>query len=392
MKRILVLSQFFYPDKTATGKILAELFEGIAKEDFQVDVISSRQEYGANVSEPLPTYEEWSNMRIFRCFRFFQSKDSSFGRIFNYIMVFLLTAFTCFHHGLHRKKDCIVTVSNPPIMPILGALLKNNHRKFVYILHDLYPDIAVAMGVVTERHLFARFMRWANKYSFNHADRIIVLGRDMKKHLIDAYKIPANKITVITNWATKDFYQPIEKKEMFRIVYTGNLGKFHDLGIAVEALKRLNNVELFFIGEGASKQLLQEMSKNVAHVYFLPFLAMKEYEQMLSSADALLVSLEQHLSGLAVPSKFYTYLSSGRPIICVSDRTTEMAMIISEYNCGFVINHGDVDGFVNEVEKIRDDIDLRYHIGKNAHDLYLKYYQKSAIVQAYKKIFDSMLD
>ncbi|MFC2336615.1 MAG: glycosyltransferase family 4 protein [Negativicutes bacterium] len=388
MKHILLLSQFFYPDKTGTGRVMGALFSALSQRGFAVDVVASRQEYGDMAGRILPIFEQYGKVRVFRCFRWFCAQESGFGRIFNYVMVFFCTFWTCLHHRLTREKDIIVSVSNPPIMPLLGLLLRRRGQRFIYILHDLYPDIAIAMGVVGERHLFSRVMFAVNRYVFKNADQVVVLGRDMKAYLEKAYQVPEGKMVIIPNWARDGIaYQAKPSGRIFRVLYTGNMGRFHDLKLAVEAFRTLPNAELIFVGEGASKAEVMARARGMQNVRFLPFLGETAYREMLITADAFLVSLEANLSGMAVPSKFYTYLAAGRPIIAISDMTTEMAMTIREKEVGFVVPHGDVRAFLAAVEFLRENEEAAHEMGKRAHRLYLAQYCQTEIVRMYASLF-----
>ena len=392
MKKILVLSQFFYPDKTGTGKILAELFFSLNKKEFSVDVISGRKKYSDLSQLVLKEYEVVDDVKIYRTFRWFASKDTSIGRIYNYIMFFICASWKCFRQGVHKDKDLIVSVSNPPIMPLLGAILKNSHRRFIYVLHDLYPDIAIAMNVVGKKHLFSRTMFAVNRYIFSKVDKVVVLGRDMEKHLMDHYHVPKERISVVSNWATSSCIEEVGKKNLnkFRILYTGNMGRFHNLELAIETVRGIEDIELIFVGEGALKDKLISMSSNMNNVRFLSYLDDTEYQNILFSADALLVSLEKNLSGLAVPSKFYTYLAVGKPILCISDQNTEMALSIKECDCGFVIGHEDISGFRNALDRLKNSMELKKRMGQNGRMLFEAKYIKETVIKQYEELFKTI--
>jgi len=361
---------------------------------FEVCVVSSRQEYGATTRKLLTPFEQRENINIFRCGKYYASKDKTFGRIYNYLAVFFTVAFTCLRKRLYLDKEIVVSVSNPPIMPLLGALLKSEKRKFVYIIHDLYPDIAIAMNVISKKHPFSRVMFFVNQFVFKRVDKVVVLGRDMKTHLMKTYHVPADRITIISNWANKDYCRHVTQmdasRRRFRLLYTGNLGRFHSLGIAIHAMRHLPEAEVVFVGEGAAKESLIEMSQNMENVKFYPFLMPKEYEAMLCSANVLFVSLEKSLCGLAVPSKFYTYLSAGKPILCVADKKSEISMEISNLQCGFVIEHDDEVEFIDSIKKLMMDRTMCERMGERAHAAYKEKYRLDRITLRYQQLFENL--
>lgn len=388
--RLLLMSQFFFPDRTGTGKILGELFTGLADHVFSTVVVSSRQEYGVKTNALLPVEEHYGKVSVKRSGRHYFSKNSTCGRLMNYVLAFVNTAFTVIRESLAKDRDILICVSNPPIMPLLLVWLKRRQQKTVYILHDLYPDIAIAMGVVGTKHIFSRLMFACNKYVFARLDKIVVLGEDMKKYLKFRYEVPEDKLAVIPNWASADYRECVSTKKIdgkFEVLYSGNMGRFHQLDIAVSALAGKQNVVLHFVGEGQAKAELMAQVGKEDNVRFDSFLDDIEYRKTLQNADVLFVSLEHNLSGLAVPSKFYTYLSAGKPIICVADKSTEMAELITKHECGFVVSHGNVARFRQCVDKLECDKELRLRMGDNSHKLYEQFFRKDQVIAAYEHLF-----
>ena len=391
MKKILLFSQFFYPDKTGTGKILAELFLGLDKDKFSINVISGRKIYNDSEGKILSQFELVNSIKIYRTFKWELDKNKFFGRIYNYIMFFICACYKCFKLKLQLDKDIIISVSNPPIMPLLGAVLKNKRNKFIYIVHDLYPDIAIALKVVNKDSLLAKIMLYINKFVFSKADKIVVLGRDMENYINTNYKVSSSKLIVISNWSNyKNINTNKRSDSLFKVLYTGNIGRFHNLEIAVDAIKGKNDIEMKFVGEGALKNSLEQQAENFDNIKFSSYLDDEKYYKELDSADVLLVSLEKNLSGMAVPSKLYTYLSTGKPILCISDSNTEMAMIIKEYNCGFVINHNDIESFNNYLNLLKKSTELRNEMGKNGYKAYVENYKKEDIIKKYEDLFENL--
>lgn len=388
MKKILLLTQFFYPDRTGTGKILSDLFFALSKEKFLIDVISSRQMYNDKSNRVLKKNERFEGLNIHRVFNTFISKEKMLGRLYNYISFFFLTVFKVLVNSMHTNVDIIVVSSNPPIIPLFAAFLKNHRRKFVYILHDLYPDIAINMKVIKRTSVLSKIMYKINFFAFSKVDKIIVLGNDMRKYLIRNYDLEKQKISVIENWSEVNKMElKRNSKKLFRIIYSGNLGKFHKLDIAIKVISELNNAEMIFIGEGYQKKYLMEMSMNYKNIKFLSYLSDKKYKEILNTADAFFVSLERNLYGLAVPSKFYTYLSVGKPIICLSDLESEIANIIKKYKCGVVIDYDHLEFFKENLIDIINRKEVANRMGANGFKLFKEKYEKSIIIKKYEEIF-----
>ena len=395
-EKLLVLSQFFYPDKISTGKVISELFFTLDKSKFDIKVVSGRRQYQDKSNSILPSYEVINNVVIHRVLKMLMPKEKAWGRLFNYIAFFFMCSYKLAIIKIYKDVNIIFTVSNPPILPLLGALFKSDRNNFIYLIHDLYPDIAIKLGVVTSKNVLSRVMFKINYIVFKRADKIIVLGRDMKEYLMRNYNVPGEKISIITNWSEKltlENFQFTSIRDKFKLVYTGNLGRFHDLEIAIEVAQILSeDMELIFVGEGAKKESLVKMvnDRNIKNVKFLSYLDDEEYKAMLTSADGLLLSLEEGLAGLAVPSKFYTYLAAGKPVVAITDQKSEVALVINEEKCGIVVKHGDVDYFVQEIKKMMKSKEYCEAMGVNAYCSFIRKYEKSVVIHQFQDLFCSL--
>ena len=390
LKKLLVFSQFFYPDQTGTGKVLAELFSCLVRKGFAVTALSSRQIHNDSKNTILAAHEVWEKVEIHRVFKNFKDKNKALGRIFNYLMFFIQTCFYTLQTGLHKNKDILISVSNPPIMPLLPAILKGK-RKFIYLIHDLYPDIAIKMGATRPNSLMAKVILAVNNFVFLKADKIIVLGRDMKQYLIDNYLVNADKIVVLTNWAEKVNCPSCSPGNEFQLIYSGNMGKFHSLEMLLDLAVSMVDINICFIGAGAQRDSLQAKAEKLAltNVGFSPFLEQEQYLRKMQQASAFVVSLEKNLTGLAVPSKFYTYLSLGKPIICISEPESEMAQIVIEADCGFVVAHGDLAALERAIEKLLDK-KVQLQMAENAKKVFVEKYEKTLVVAQYEKLLESL--
>ena len=386
---MLLFTQFFLPDKTGTGKVLGELFSYLALSN-DIDVLSSRQLYNDKSDSVLIRQEVINGIKIKRVFSKFADKNRPIGRIYNYLAFFTLAILETIFNKLTDKKDILVSVSNPPIMPLLPAILKSDKQKFIYILHDLYPDLPIKMGITSKNSSMSKFMFAVNNFIFKKADKVVVLGRDMQKYLCENYHVPITKINIITNWSEKKCLDDVDYiGDRFKVIYSGNMGRFHNLEMLVKLAERHYFIDLEFIGEGAQKEALINMVSdlNLKNVVFTDFLDEDKYISKMSTANAFAVSLEKNLTGLAVPSKFYTYLSMGRPIICIAEPECEMAIVIKESMCGIIAKHDDIDSLCNQVEELHRKPQIQVNMGESSKNIFHRFYEKDIVMKQFEKLF-----
>ncbi|MED0656409.1 glycosyltransferase family 4 protein [Anoxybacillus ayderensis] len=387
-KKLLILSQYYSPDIASTGQVLTQLAEDLSKRGIEVKVIT-----GKTTSSNVPSYEVLNGVKVWRVNLLRLNKSSTLGRLLSFFSFFLSVLIKLPFIG---KFDSVLIVSNPPMLPIIGHYLKKMKKvKFTFLLHDLYPDVALKMGVTTENSIMTKAMNWINRKVFASADHIVVLGRDAKQLLIEK-GVKAEKIKIITNWAedssvsSEEIHNIKEKllsKNKFSILYTGNIGLFYDLEYIVEAMLRVKDlpIEMIFVGEGVKKPLLMELVKryNLTNVRFLPYQPKEDYNSLLQAADVLLVALAKGMEGISVPSKTYGYLASGRPILAVLPAKSEIGQIVKEGNCGIQVEPRDLQGIEAAIKKLYENDELRKMLGQNARDLFEKEYCRQKVTRKF---------
>ena len=160
----------------------------------------------------------------------------------------------------HKDADCIFLVSTPPIQGLLGGLLmKRLNIPFVYNLQDIFPDSLVGSGLSTKGSLLWKIGRIIENYTYNSADKIIVISEDFKRNIMSK-GVAKEKIEVIYNWVDEKAIVPVAKeknplydeldicKDKFNVVYAGNLGNAQNIDIIIDAAQKLlSNQEIVFL-------------------------------------------------------------------------------------------------------------------------------------------------
>jgi glycosyltransferase involved in cell wall biosynthesis len=332
-------------------------------------------------------------------------KNSWQGKLFN--------ALTFFFHAFimtMNKKSCgpLVVVTNPPFLGILGPLLLGlKKRPFLIIVHDLYPDIAVAMGFLKSKSAAALIWRRLNRWIFRKAANIIVLGRDVQEVVLaQISKMHYHKVVYIPNWADSSLINPVSHddnpfieqlklKGKFIVQYSGNMGLTHDMESIIESAVELQNdsqIHFLLIGGGGKLKRLKELSHCFAlkNTTFLPYQPREKLAYSLGASHVSIISLENEARGLSVPSKLYGIMASGRPIIAMIPENSEVAMTIKEAQCGLVIPPKAVDKLTEAIIWMKTNPIEREKMGQRAYQVFLEKYTVQHGAQKYFSLIENL--
>ncbi|MGL5416428.1 MAG: glycosyltransferase family 4 protein [Clostridium sp.] len=392
--RLLLVSEFFYPYKTSTQKILTELSEDLVECGMEVSVLTSSNAYREE-KQKVDKYEEYKGIKIKRVFSTSLNRDSKIGRIINY-GTFTVSIFT---NLLFKKEyDKILFVSNPPLIPYLGYLMKKLRKKeYVYLVHDIYPDVAEKLGVIKEKSFISKLMNKINNKIYKNADKVIVLGTDMKK-VIEDKDVDTEKIEIVTNWADSKnnyrvdvenkFSEKYNMKNKFNIVYTGNISRVHAIDSILETaklLKRDKGIQFTFVGDGNRKEYIKEIKEkeNLDNIQLLDYMFGEEYNNILNSADIFISTLQKGIEGLGVPSKTYTYMSVGKPLIAIMDKKSEIGNMVSKYKLGKRFDDGEIEEIAEYIFYLKKNENEYRNIAENVMRCFEENYERKKVTKLF---------
>lgn len=390
--RVLVINSYYPPDAAASAYILGELTEDVARVH-EVEVVAGRPSYNPEATTYRP-----QGVCVTRVASTTFSRRTLVGRGLNYLtFTFLAAARAC----RAQRPDIVVTMTDPPIIGVIGVLAAVRFRRpFVQLCHDLYPDIALALGKL-RNPVVVRLWRALNRLVRGRAVKLVVVGRDMREKLIEE-GIDPSKLVFIPTWANRQSVRStdIEKirrrmgwNDVFVVMHAGNMGLPQNLGDLIDAAERLqayNDVSIVFLGDGAAKAGLVETvrQRGLRNVVFIPHCPKEEAQVLMAAADVHVVSLVPGLWGCATPSKTYGIMAAGRPFIASVDAGSEPARIVEEFDCGFHVPAGDTGLLAEAILKIRAaSLDA---MGRRAHDAFLQRYERETATTATRKLLEQV--
>ena len=372
--RILLANQFFWPDSAATSQLLTDLAQALAERDHEVHVVCGDAGYGKRDASARP-----ENVHIHRspCLPFGRSKAA---RLLSYFSFFSTAAAL----GIASQKfDLIVTLTTPPLLSLMGTVLKRlrGTRHFVWEM-DVYPDVAVDLGMWKAQGVVARAVGAIADFSRGEADAVMVLGPCMRERLLQR-GLASNRIRIAENWADGRAIEPLPLRAHpeLRILYSGNFGLAHDLETIYGAMLQLKNDARFrfiFAGGGALREQLRErcQREGIASATFRPYAQREQLGPSLGDGDLGLVTQKSACSGSVVPSKVYGLMAAGRPLLYIGPRDSTPARIIEKFRCGWHVDVNDVDGLVNLLAVLERDVDLLRDAGQRGRQAFLMHYDR----------------
>lgn len=350
--KILLFHMRFHPDPTGTAPLVSQLVEDLVAAGEQVEVIASLPHYGR--ADVHPDYRDrqglfhtsnYRGARIWRTPVYVPPRPTIFHRALNYLSYTLLSVIA----GLKIGKTDIVLAINPPITTIFSAWVIALLRRapLVVGIQDIWPDCVILVGQLRNKFLI-RISKWMERIQYRIASEIIVLSQEMKNNL-ETKRVPAQKITLISNWADPQRVKPQPRDEKFLkrhqlddrliILFAGNHGFNAALEFvlaAAEEIKSIPNVEFLLVGEGNVKKELVDQARmmELKNVRFLPTQSEDEYPKMLASADIGLVTLRKTLGDLSLPSKVFTLMAAGKPILASVPENSSIKSLVESVGCG----------------------------------------------------------
>jgi glycosyltransferase involved in cell wall biosynthesis len=231
--------------------------------------------------------------------------------------------------------------------------------------------------------------------TFHYSDKIIAISEDIKRNII-ARGVPAEKVEVIYNWVDENAVHPVAKednplfeefgldRDKFTLVYAGNLGNAQNISIILDAASKLPSVQFAIFGTGGLEDEVRSRisAESLSNVHLNPLQPMERVSQVYSLGDACIVSCKAGLGGSAMPSKTWTIMSCGRPVIASFDEG-ELKEIIESGPCGVFTHAGKVEEFAEVVRSLMADRNRCEQMGRNARAFILENLTKEVGTRKY---------
>jgi len=406
--RILFLAQCYAPEDISAAVLITELATDLAKRGHQVSVVTGAPNYPhGRVFKGYRNcwchVETLNGVRVIRTWSYISPSKKIWPRLFHY-GTYSLTAL---YGGLAAGRPDVLVSYSPPLPLGISAWFLSRVWRIPWILQleDLYPDAAIAAGLMTNKRIVSFFFGM-EKFLYQKSNHISVIAEGFRQTLL-AKRVPDPKIEVIPVWADPDEVRPLPKANDFRhehgldskfvVLYAGNIGVtscLEDVLDTAEILREQAKILFLIVGEGTKKVALRaEMqSRQLRNVIFLHYQPREIFPRMLAAADVILVTLNAGAALSSMPSKIFNGMSSARPILAVAPPGSELAHIVEQAGCGWVVPPGSPMELAVTIAQLTGQEALLAQMGQNGRACLEKHYSRHRCVDAYEKMLIGFSD
>lgn len=415
---ILKLSAYYYPEQISSAHLTYDIEEALIKAGHKIIIIAPSP--SRNISNDLR--RKYKKLKIetkydgaitIRRFRMFKEGKNPLIRAVRY---FLCNVIQYIKGCREKDIDLVFAGSTPPTQGFLcGRVAAKLSRKsgkkvpFIYNLQDIFPDSLVNAKMIREKSIIWKIGRKIEDCTYRYADKIIVISDDFKRNII-AKGVPEGKIAVIPNWVNVDNVYPIDRDnnvlikrfnlnpDKFYITYCGNIGLSQNMDLLISVAKELKiafpNIYFILIGEGADKERLVNIIKQdkIDNILIFPFQPYEDIAHVFSLGDIGLVISKPGIGGSSVPSKMWSIMAAGRPVLASFDKNSALVNLIEDNNIGIAVDADDRKNFIDGIKALylMEDDDLK-NIGYRAQNYVNTYLNKNICIEKYINLINEMI-
>ena len=377
MRPLVVLCPHFEPDTAPTGVVMTRIVRELAALGHTVHVVTALPWYRSHQIESgwggrLVRSEttEWGTITRVHPFPG-RDKSNLLRRALGFAAYSLLAGLQCLRvGGWFRRSGAVIAMSPPLTLGLTGWVASRIRRcPMVFNIQDVFPDAAVETGAISNAKIIAA-ASWLERVSYRVADAVTVLSDDLRDNVASKLQRAsgdrsADTVHVIPNFVDTDVIIPTDRATPYRaelglgdgpvVLYAGNVGFSQSLDLVLAAARDLPDVTFLINGNGAARSSLESAAAGIANVRFADYLEPERLPELHATGDVHVVPLRRGLGRVSVPSKTYSIMAAGRPVVAAIDADTAVPRILADSGGGVAVEPDDPDAFTDALRSILAD-------------------------------------
>jgi colanic acid biosynthesis glycosyl transferase WcaI len=410
--KILYISQYFPPEMGAPAARAAELSRHWAAAGHDVTVLTGFPNHPTGIIPPEyrdkfrqgVVHEKTDGVHVARTLLLPFPNRKAHERMLNYSSFCVSAALT----GLFLSKPDVVIATSPQLLVGLSGwwIARWKRVPFVFEVRDLWPESLAAVGMGDADSSLHRTLGKIAGFLYRHSDRVVVVTPAFEDYLVEHWRVPREKISVVENGVETELFapQPATKlrKELgvdakFVVSYIGTMGMAHGLETILSAAAQLRdtNPEIIFLmlGEGADRDRIVELARqrNLNNLRFFDQQPREKIPAYICASDACMVLLKgTDLFKTVIPTKMLEFMSCERPVILGVDG--QARSILEEAGGGLVIEPENSDALVSAVRSLAANRELAHQLGKKGREHMLRKFSRRQTAERYIHVLERMLN
>jgi colanic acid biosynthesis glycosyl transferase WcaI len=397
--RILVVTLMYLPDAGPSAPLFAMLCEGLARRGHEVTVIAAVPHYPTG--QVPPGYRgRWVQPSRENDVKVVRVLVPSVRRA---NLALRLLQFLCFQVGATlaglRKPYDVCLFSNPALEVWLPFACLSGWRAkpAIFSVHDVYPEVGVTLGIFRHRAVIAA-VAFLERFCLRGSAYVRVLSQAFRQPL-KRLGVPDEKIALIYDWVDTDLIKPRPRdnsfsrehrlNDKFVVLYAGNIGFSQGLDHVLAAAALLKNdqeIRFVLVGGGAGLDHLKAQAVKMSNVEFLPFQPRARLPEVLATADVSLVTLRRGIGTASLPSKTFSILASGRPLLASVDEDSETWKLVARSGAGVCVPPEDPPALARAIVDLKKDPAWRARLGKNGRAYALRHHSPQAAAGEFERL------
>lgn len=411
--KILYISQYFPPEMGAPAARVAELSRHWVQLGHHVTVLTGFPNHPTGVVPAewrarfrrLRGSETIDGVRVERTWLWPLPNRKAHERIRNYVSF----AFSAAIRGLTLSKPDVVIATSPQLLCALAGwwVAWSMRVPFVFEVRDLWPESLAAVGAGGEGSLLHRVLGSIAGFLYRRANRIVVVTSAFQDHLIQNWRVPPEKISIVENGVETDLFCPdaVSASEVrnqlglyhcFVVCYVGTMGMAHGLETLVDAAEELQitlpSATFLLIGEGAEKQKIIDLAAacQLTNIHFLGQQPRERIPAYLSAADVCLVLLKRSdLFKTVIPTKLLESMACARPVIVAVDGQSRE--IVENADAGVFVQPEDSHALANAICELAKDPERGHEMGSNGRQYIVHKLSREQTARDYISVLEDLL-
>lgn len=408
--RILIHSLIFSPDGVSTAYLYNDIALSFKRAGYDVVVLSTTPHFNVVPEQQEKQPMKWGIWGLYKKSLFndipvYHVPQKKFKSTILRIIGFVYWHIISFFIGLFIKNVDVIISPSPPLTigRLNNWLGKIKGCKVVYNVQEIYPDILNK----PEKSLVYRYLRGMEKRVYNKSTAITTIDQVFYDTIVNRFK-DKSKLHIIPNFVDTELYHSgvqtdILNKTLFpdndnlKLLYAGNIGFAQDWEPLIRLAEKTKEmpVEYFLIGMGVKKEWVVEQrnSRGLDKLHILDYQPRKLMPAILAYSDIQYIFMTPEQEGMGFPSKVYTIMACGRPLLVCCGKGTPIVNFLEPLGCAKIITDHDLEHKTDEMaqwlstmtrEKLRE-------MGAKGENTIKAKYTKEIVTKQYIDLVDSLI-